>query len=115
MVDLELEEALLARLRRPEIDVPAAVGAALRLLDEEQPRGASAWSCSRRCALSSGVKRLAPSTSRSQSARYSSTIQLSMRLAVAARDSWLAVETAAQNARFATPGLGCTLTATNLA
>jgi len=31
------------------------------------------------------------------------------------RDSWLAVETVAQNARFATPGLGCTLTATNLA
>ena len=61
------------------------------------------------------MKRLAPSTSRSQIARYSSTIQLSMRLAVAARDSWLAVETAAQNARFATLGLGCTLTATNLA
>jgi hypothetical protein len=38
-----------------------------------------------------------------------------MRLAVAARGSLLAVETAAQNARFATLALGSTLTATNLA
>ena len=40
---------------------------------------------------------------------------VSIRLAVAARDSWLAVETAAHNARFATLALASTLTATNLA
>ena len=59
--------------------------------------------------------RLPPSTSRSHMPRYSSRIQLSIRLAVAASGSALALETAAHNARLPTLGLGWTLTATNLA
>jgi hypothetical protein len=47
--------------------------------------------------------------------RYSSRIQLSIRLAVAASGSALADETAAQNARLRTLGLDWTFTATNVA
>jgi hypothetical protein len=47
--------------------------------------------------------------------RYSSRIQLSIRLAVAARGSELALETAAHKARLRRLGLGCRLTVTNLA
>jgi hypothetical protein len=47
--------------------------------------------------------------------RYSSRIQLSIRLAVAASGSALALDTAAQNARLPTLGPGWTLTNTNLA
>jgi hypothetical protein len=42
-------------------------------------------------------------------------IQLSIRLAVAARGSAFSLETAAQNGRLRTLDLGSTLTATNLA
>jgi hypothetical protein len=47
--------------------------------------------------------------------RYSSRIQESIRLAVAASGSAFALETAAHRARLRLLGLGCALTATNLA
>jgi hypothetical protein len=47
--------------------------------------------------------------------RYSSRIHESIRLAVAARGSALALETAAHRARLRLLGLGSALTATNLA
>jgi hypothetical protein len=47
--------------------------------------------------------------------RYSSRIQESILLAVAASGSAFALETAAHRARLRLLGLGCALTATNLA
>ena len=105
VLDLELEEALLSRFRRAEEHPPSRLRPPLRLLDEEEPRALERGPVEpRRCAFSSGEKRQSPSTSRAQAPRYSTRIQWSIRLAVAASDSSLALETAAQKARRSARG-----------
>ena len=116
VLDLELEEPLLAGRRACRRTRGARVRAALRLLDEQEPRVRERRELPAQVLLqlrreqAPAERRRAPTRP-----RYSTRIQWSTRLAVAASGSPPALETAAQNARLVSSALGRALTtATNL-